>query len=82
MLSPELAPRLAGIERADSVAFDFHKWMQVPYDAGFILVRNREAHLATFAAPVGYLRRETRGWQAVRPGLVISGRICRVASAL
>lgn len=61
MLSPALTPRLAGLERADSVAFDFHKWMQVPYDAGFILVRDSEAHLATFVAPVGYLRRETRG---------------------
>ncbi|HEX4354480.1 MAG TPA: pyridoxal-dependent decarboxylase, partial [Polyangiales bacterium] len=40
MLAPEIAPRLAGIERADSLAFDFHKWGQVPYDAGFLLVRD------------------------------------------
>ena len=39
VLSPEIAPRLAGIEQADSIAFDFHKWGQVPYDAGFLLVR-------------------------------------------
>lgn len=31
---------LTGIERADSIAFDFHKWMHVPYDAGCILVRD------------------------------------------
>src|ERR1035441_6691533 len=37
-LAPDLAPKLNGIERADSVAFDFHKWGQAPYDAGFILV--------------------------------------------
>ncbi|MBV8666200.1 MAG: aminotransferase class V-fold PLP-dependent enzyme [Burkholderiaceae bacterium] len=61
ILSPELAPRLAGIERTDSIAFDFHKWGQVPYDAGFILVRDGEAHHDTFASPVSYLRRETRG---------------------
>jgi aromatic-L-amino-acid decarboxylase len=61
MLSPELAPRLKGIERADSIAFDFHKWGQVPYDAGFILVRDRERHMAAFAADLAYLRREETG---------------------
>src|SRR3954471_4601764 len=39
MLSPQLKDRLAGIERADSLAFDFHKWAHVPYDAGCVLVR-------------------------------------------
>jgi aromatic-L-amino-acid/L-tryptophan decarboxylase len=61
MLTPEIAPRLAGIEQADSVAFDFHKWGQVPYDAGFILVRDGAQHRATFTTPAAYLRRETRG---------------------
>jgi len=61
ILSPEIAPRLAGIERADSIAFDFHKWGQVPYDAGFILVRDGAAHQETFASQAAYLRRETRG---------------------
>ena len=61
MLSPELAPKLAGIERADSIGFDFHKWGQVPYDAGFILVRDGALHQDTFAASVAYLQRETRG---------------------
>jgi aromatic-L-amino-acid/L-tryptophan decarboxylase len=62
--SPELAPRLAGIKHADSIAFDFHKWGQVPYDAGFLLVRDGEKHRATFASPAAYLRRETRGLAA------------------
>jgi len=61
ILAPEIAPRLDGLERADSIAFDFHKWAQVPYDAGFILVRDGAAHQATFASPVAYLRREERG---------------------
>lgn len=61
ILAPDIAPRLAGIERADSIAFDFHKWGQVPYDAGFILVRDGAAHHATFASPAAYLRREDRG---------------------
>ncbi|WP_257170603.1 aspartate aminotransferase family protein [Bradyrhizobium sp. SRS-191] len=64
MLSPELAPKLAGIERADSIALDFHKWGQVPYDAGFLLVRDGAQHRAAFASPAAYLRRETRGLAA------------------
>jgi aromatic-L-amino-acid decarboxylase len=64
ILSPALAPRLAGIEAADSIALDFHKWGQVPYDAGFLMVRDGERHRAAFAAPAAYLRRETRGLAA------------------
>lgn len=67
MLSPDIAPRLQGIERADSIAFDFHKWGQVPYDAGFILVRDVELHRNTFASPADYLKRETRGMAAGSP---------------
>jgi aromatic-L-amino-acid/L-tryptophan decarboxylase len=61
MLSPELSPRFKGIERAASIAFDFHKFGQIPYDAGFILVRDSEQHRATFATQAAYLRREARG---------------------
>ena len=61
MLAPDLAPRLQGIECADSLAFDFHKWGQVPYDAGFILVRDGVLHRKAFAATAPYLRREQRG---------------------
>jgi glutamate/tyrosine decarboxylase-like PLP-dependent enzyme len=67
MLAPELASRLGGIERADSLAFDFHKWGQVPYDAGFILVRDGELHRQAFASPAAYLSRETRGLAAGSP---------------
>jgi glutamate/tyrosine decarboxylase-like PLP-dependent enzyme len=67
ILSPELAPKLRGIERADSLAFDFHKWGQVPYDAGFILVRDGVLHRRAFAASSDYLRRETRGLAAGSP---------------
>ncbi|HEY2735746.1 MAG TPA: pyridoxal-dependent decarboxylase [Polyangiales bacterium] len=67
MLAPEIAPRLAGIERADSLAFDFHKWGQVPYDAGFILVRDGLLHENTFVSPTAYLRREQRGVAAGSP---------------
>jgi glutamate/tyrosine decarboxylase-like PLP-dependent enzyme len=64
ILSPALAPRLAGIESADSIALDFHKWGQVPYDAGFLLVRDGRQHGDAFSAPAAYLRRETRGLAA------------------
>ena len=67
ILSPALAPRLAGLENADSIALDFHKWGQVPYDAGFLIVRDGDRHRDTFAAPAAYLRRETRGLAANSP---------------
>jgi aromatic-L-amino-acid decarboxylase len=67
MMSPEIAPLLSGIERADSIAFDFHKWAQVPYDAGFVLVRDGAAHLGTFDSPATYLRRDARGLAAGSP---------------
>lgn len=67
VLSPALAARVAGIERADSIAFDFHKWMQVPYDAGFLLVRDGAAHRAAFADEPHYLARATRGIAANAP---------------
>lgn len=67
MLAPDLAPRLKGIERADSLAFDFHKWAQVPYDAGFILVRDGANHQQAFASSSAYLHRENRGMAAGSP---------------
>ena len=67
MLAPELAPRLAGIERADSLGFDFHKWGQVPFDAGFILVRDGELHRRTFSVAPPYLRKEQLGLAAGAP---------------
>ena len=67
MLAPDIAPRLAGIGRADSIAFDFHKWGQVPYDAGFVLVRDGELHRSAFASDAAYLRRESRALAAGSP---------------
>jgi len=69
ILASDLAPRLAGIERADSLALDFHKWGQVPYDAGFIVVRDGALHRGTFAGHAAYLRRETRGLAGGSPWL-------------
>lgn len=55
MTSPQIAPRLAGIEQADSLAFDFHKWMHVNYDAGCVLIRDAAAHRKAFASRPDYL---------------------------
>ena len=53
--SPSLSGRLAGIGTADSLAFDFHKWFHVPYDAGCVLVRDGALHRATFGGRADYL---------------------------
>lgn len=66
-LAPDLAPLLAGLERADSLAFDFHKWAQVPYDAGCVLVREPGRQAAAFAQSLAYLSREDRGLAAGAP---------------
>jgi glutamate/tyrosine decarboxylase-like PLP-dependent enzyme len=62
--SRELRPLIAGIERADSIAFDFHKWAHVPYDAGFLLTRDGEAQRRTFASENAYLIRAATGLAA------------------
>jgi glutamate/tyrosine decarboxylase-like PLP-dependent enzyme len=40
VLSDALRPLLSGIERADSISFDAHKWMYAPYASSFVLVRD------------------------------------------
>jgi glutamate/tyrosine decarboxylase-like PLP-dependent enzyme len=61
VLSESLRPRLRGIERADSLAFDFHKWAHVQYDAGCVLVRNAELQRATYSMRPAYLQHSERG---------------------
>lgn len=53
--SKRLAPLLKGMETADSIAFDFHKWMFIPYEAGCVLVRDGRLHQETFSNPAAYL---------------------------
>ncbi len=67
ILSKNLSGRLRGIERADSIAFDFHKWAHAPYDVGCVLVRDGDAHRATFASEGPYLTRMTRGLASATP---------------
>jgi glutamate/tyrosine decarboxylase-like PLP-dependent enzyme len=60
-LVPELRPLLSGLSRADSLAFDFHKWLYMPYEVGCILVRDEPAHRQTFAYQTEYLAQTRRG---------------------
>ena len=53
-LSEKLRGVLNGVEEADSLAFDLHKWMYLPFAVGCVLVRDAEAHVRTFAAKQNY----------------------------
>ncbi len=61
VLSEKQRPRLRGIEKADSLAFDFHKWMHVQYDAGCLLVRDGDLHRKAFTLRPAYLQEAGRG---------------------
>lgn len=52
---PELKHLTAGIEGCDSWVTDGHKWLQVPYDSGFAIVRNRDALLGAMTQWSSYL---------------------------
>ncbi len=67
VLTPEFAPRLGAVAEADSIAFDFHKWLQVPYDAGAVLVKDAGAHRAAFADRRDYLAPAKRGLAGGEP---------------
>jgi aromatic-L-amino-acid decarboxylase len=60
-LAGSVSPLLAGIERADSLALDLHKWLHVPFEAGCVLVRDEAAHRHTFSLTPEYLEHEARG---------------------
>ena len=60
-LSPRHRSLVAGMERADSIALDLHKWLQVPFEAGCALVRDRRLHRDTFALTPEYLEHAARG---------------------
>jgi aromatic-L-amino-acid/L-tryptophan decarboxylase len=56
MLAPELRPLLAGIERADSIAFDPHKWLYTPQSSACLLVRDPRRLLRSFSIDAAYVR--------------------------
>ncbi len=60
-LSPDFRKNLRGLSRADSLAFDLHKWFYLPFEIGCALVRDEELHRHTFALRPDYLHHASRG---------------------
>jgi aromatic-L-amino-acid/L-tryptophan decarboxylase len=60
-LSPSLRGMAAGLELADSLAFDLHKWLYMPFEAGCILIRREEDHRRAFSLTPDYLTHAERG---------------------
>lgn len=69
VLSEHIRPGLKGMERADSLAFDLHKWMYVPYEVGCVLVQNEDKHRRTFSMTPDYLSRAERGLSSAKTWL-------------
>lgn len=63
-LAPEYRRLAEGLELADSVAFDLHKWLYVQYNCGAVLVRSDDVHRNTFSVLPAYLRKLERGLAA------------------
>jgi glutamate/tyrosine decarboxylase-like PLP-dependent enzyme len=59
-LCPELRASLAGLQRADSLAFDLHKWMYLPNDVGCVFVKDAAAHRDAFVSAPSYLAQPDR----------------------
>jgi glutamate/tyrosine decarboxylase-like PLP-dependent enzyme len=54
-LSPRYRHVVDGLERADSIAFDLHKWGYMQYEVGAVLVRDPKAHADAFSYSASYL---------------------------
>ncbi|MDQ3550951.1 MAG: aminotransferase class V-fold PLP-dependent enzyme [Bacteroidota bacterium] len=53
---PEIAHMYKGLEQADSVTLDPHKWLYIPYEAGCLLVKEEEKLRRTFSIAAPYLQ--------------------------
>jgi aromatic-L-amino-acid decarboxylase len=74
-LSRELAPLCAGVELADSITVDPHKWFFVPFSAGAVLLREGSRLPATFALDPVYIRDlRSEGRKFFREGILGSRR--------
>jgi aromatic-L-amino-acid decarboxylase len=60
-LAPEVQAEVAGVEEADSLAFDLHKWMYLPFEIACVLVRDKKMHRDAFVHSANYITGTTRG---------------------
>lgn len=60
-IAGSLRPLLTGMERADSLAFDLHKWIGVPFDCACLLTRHPETQRAAFELAPAYMTATDRG---------------------
>ncbi|HXV65007.1 MAG TPA: pyridoxal-dependent decarboxylase [Vicinamibacteria bacterium] len=67
ILVPELRPLLKGVERADSITFDAHKWLSVPMGAGMFFTRHPELLDDVFGVVAGYMPRAGEGIDVREP---------------
>ena len=67
VLDPSRRHLIAGLSEADSLAFDFHKWLHAPYAAGCVLLREIAMLHATFSSPRNYLVGTKRGFAGDTP---------------
>jgi aromatic-L-amino-acid decarboxylase len=58
VLTDDLRPLFAGIDRADSIAFDPHKWLYTPISGGCVLIRDYTNLVLSFAALAGYVHED------------------------
>ncbi|HEY6400800.1 MAG TPA: aminotransferase class V-fold PLP-dependent enzyme, partial [Blastocatellia bacterium] len=66
-LVPELRSALGGIEQADSITFDAHKWLSAPMGAGLYLTRHPEILKRTFGVATSYMPLDAVGLEVVDP---------------
>ncbi len=62
-VSPSTRHLVNGIERADSWAVDGHKWLNVPYDSGYVFCADTQAHTASMSYTAAYLVGHGQGSQ-------------------
>jgi glutamate/tyrosine decarboxylase-like PLP-dependent enzyme len=81
--SPSRRHLARGVERADSLATDAHKWLNVPYDSGLVIVRDRRHLNAAMSSSAAYLiEGETRDPHLFVPEMSRRARAIEIWAAL